>query len=64
MPPALPIRLMMALALERRGFRVTSGIRATAGVRKVAMEISSISRTARKITTVMGFSRVTAAAQA
>ena len=32
-PPSAPIRLMMALALERRGLGVTSGISATAGER-------------------------------
>ena len=43
MPPAAPMRLMTALALLRRGFIVTSGISATAGLRKVAMLISTSS---------------------
>ena len=49
-PPAVPIRLMTALALERRGFTVTSGMRATAGERKVAMAMSTTSRVAIKPT--------------
>ena len=40
-PPAVPIRLITALALLRRGFTVTSGIKATAGERKVAMAMST-----------------------
>ena len=43
MPPAVPMRLITAFALERRGFGVTSGMRATAGERKVAIE-SSVTR--------------------
>ncbi len=52
MPPALPIRLITALAFERRGLIVTSGISATAGERNVAMEISAMSRSAIKMTNV------------
>ena len=37
-PPAVPIRLIIALPLERSGFTVTSGINATAGERNVAIE--------------------------
>ena len=33
MPPAAPIRLIIALPLERRGLGVRSGISATAGER-------------------------------
>ena len=33
MPPAVPIRLITAFALERKGLMVTSGISATAGLR-------------------------------
>ena len=33
MPPTAPIRLMTALPWLRRGLGVTSGIRATAGLR-------------------------------
>ena len=63
-PPAVPIRLMMALALERRGFRVTSGIRATAGERKVAMAIRMISSTPMNMYKVVGLLAVTWAAYA
>ena len=48
MPPAEPMRLMIALALERSGFIVTSGMSATAGDRKVAMAISVTSRSMMK----------------
>ena len=46
MPPAAPIRFIMALALLLRGFIVTSGISATAGDRNVAIDTSVIRRTA------------------
>ena len=48
------MRLMMALALERRGFMVTSGINATAGERKVAMDTSTTSSSAMKKISVVG----------
>ena len=64
MPPALPIRLMTALALERRGFRVTSGIRATAGERKVAMDTRMMSSSTTKKIRVEGCSAVICQAQA
>ncbi len=48
MPPTAPIRLMMALPLERKGFGVTSGIRATAGERYVPMAIKSSPSTMMK----------------
>ena len=64
MPPALPIRLITALPLLRRGLRVTSGISATAGERKVAMEISSSTRIAIKRVTAWGCSLVCAWAYA
>ena len=44
MPPAVPMRLMTAFALERSGLIVTSGISATAGERNVAIASSAISR--------------------
>ena len=59
MPPAEPMRFMMALALLRRGFTVTSGIRATAGERKVAMLTSTTSSKTMKNTSVAGLSAVT-----
>ena len=40
MPPTAPIRLMIALPRERRGFGVTSGISATAGLRYVPIAMS------------------------
>ena len=50
MPPALPIKLMTAFALERSGLIVTSGIRATAGLRKVDIATRMIrSRTIKTI---------------
>ena len=64
MPPALPIRLMTALALERSGFSVTSGISATAGERNVAMETRMMSSSATNSTTVPGCVRVMVWAQA
>ena len=54
MPPAEPIRLMMALAFERRGFMVTSGIRATAGERNTDMDTSTISKSPTKKISVAG----------
>ena len=39
-PPAVPIRFIIALPCERSGLTVTSGISATAGDRNVAMAIS------------------------
>ena len=48
MPPAAPMRFMTALALLRRGFIVTSGMSATAGLRKVAMLSSTRSSTPMK----------------
>ena len=59
MPPAEPIRLMMALALLRRGFTVTSGISATAGERKVAILTRTTSSRMMKNTSVAGLSAVT-----
>ena len=59
MPPAVPMRLMMALALDRRGFMVTSGISATAGDRKVAMAMRMMSSTAMNRIRVLGFAFVT-----
>ena len=53
------MRFMMALALLRRGFTVTSGIRATAGERKVAMLTSTTSSKTMKNTSVAGLSAVT-----
>ena len=44
-PPTVPTRFMIAFALERKGFTVTSGISATAGERKVAIA----TRTTRRI---------------
>ena len=44
MPPSVPIRLMMAFALERRGFTVTSGISATAGERNTDIAASTTTR--------------------
>ena len=38
MPPMAPIKLIMALALLRSGFGVTSGISATAGLRYVPID--------------------------
>ena len=64
MPPAEPIRLMTALALERRGFRVTSGIRATAGDRNTAMDTSTIKSSTMKNTRVTGLLAVASQAQA
>ena len=57
-PPALPIRLMMALPFERRGFIVTSGISATAGERKMDMDTSTTSKRTMKNTSVAGLSAV------
>ena len=48
-PPAVPIRLIIALPLERRGLTVTSGISATAGERKIAIEMSVRRSTATKL---------------
>ena len=50
---------MTALALERSGFMVTSGISATAGERKVAMATRITSSTAMKNTSVAGCAAVT-----
>ena len=58
MPPALPIRLMTAFAFERRGFGVTSGISATAGERKIAIESSTIRSSAIKTISAVGCSAV------
>ena len=44
MPPTAPIRLMTALPWLRRGLGVTSGISATAGLRYVAIEMSTSAR--------------------
>ena len=44
MPPAAPMRFMTALALLLSGFMVTSGMSATAGLRKVAILSSTSSR--------------------
>ena len=41
-PPTVPMRLIIALALERSGFTVTSGMSATAGERKIDIDISTI----------------------
>ena len=48
-PPTVPTRFMIAFALERRGFTVTSGISATAGERNVAIAIRTIRRIAIKV---------------
>ena len=62
MPPAAPMRFITAFALLRSGFIVTSGISATAGLRKVAMLSSTISSTATKIISGVLFCAVTCAA--
>ena len=54
----------MALALERRGFSVTSGIRATAGERNVAMATRIMSSSTTKKIRVAGCSAVICQAQA
>ena len=64
MPPARPIRLRTALAFDRRGLGVTSGISATAGERNVAMDSRMISSSATNRITVAGCARETASAQA
>ena len=64
MPPALPIRLMTALALDRRGLGVTSGISATAGDRKVAMLSRMISSSATNTASAPGCAAATSRAQA
>ena len=43
------MRFITALAFERRGFIVTSGMSATAGERKVAIETSTKSKSNMKI---------------
>ena len=58
MPPAVPVRLIIALAFERSGFTVTSGIRATAGERKIAIEIKTTRRVAINPIRGHGFSKV------
>ena len=64
MPPAVPIRLMIAFALDRSGLMVTSGISATAGLRNVAIAIKTTSSsTTNKISIVASWA-VAAAAQA
>lgn len=55
---------MTAFAFERSGLTVTSGISATAGVRKTAMEISRSSRTRMNTISVVGEERVTSRAYA
>ena len=55
---------MTALALERRGFMVTSGIKATAGERKVAMATRMMSSSATKKISVEGCWAVACQAQA
>ena len=37
-PPAVPIKLIIAFALERSGFTVTSGMSATAGLLNIAID--------------------------
>ena len=54
MPPAVPMRLMTAFALLRRGLMVTSGMSATAGERNVAMAMSTTSSTPRNRMSVEG----------
>ena len=63
-PPAEPMRLMTALALERRGFKVTSGISATAGERNTAMDTRITNSRAMKNTSVTGLLAVASQAQA
>ena len=63
-PPAEPMRLMTALALERRGFKVTSGISATAGERNTDMDTRITSSRAIKNTSVTGLLAVASQAQA
>ena len=55
---------MTALALERRGFKVTSGISATAGERNTDMDTRITSSRAMKNTSVTGLSAVASQAQA
>ena len=64
MPPALPIRLMTALALDRRGLGVTSGISATAGDRNVAMLSRMMSSSATNTTSAPGLAAAASRAQA
>ena len=59
MPPAEPIRLITALALERSGLTVTSGISATAGERKVDMATSTIRSSTTKMMSGAGEALVT-----
>lgn len=56
------MRFITALALLRSGFMVTSGISATAGLRKVAMLSSTTSSTATNMISGVRFSAVTSAA--
>ena len=64
MAPAVPVRLMTAFALERKGFTVTSGMSATAGERKVAMVMSRTRRTTIKVMRGAIFFRVRASTSA
>ena len=57
-PPAVPVRLMIAFALERKGLTVTSGISATAGERKVAIATSTTSSVAINPIKGKGFATV------
>ena len=50
---------MIAFALERSGFGVTSGISATAGERNIAIETSTKRSISMKITSIIGFAFVT-----
>ena len=63
-PPRTPMRLIIALAFERRGFGVTSGMSATAGERKRAIDMSSTISTATKIMTAEGATETVLAAYA
>ena len=58
-PPAAPIRLMTAFALERSGLIVTSGISATAGERNVPIATNSNRRMQINATKGAGCASVT-----